>query len=400
MNLTRVDGYQNVNHLQLQPLAEVLTTNSEHVCEINDIESENKKDPSIALPNWTSLKTFEAETTLWDKVSRIVNIFIFVASLYGAYALITRQTGLLAYASYLSLGLAARKVVSTIIGYLVYPAAFSSLYQHRRDYIKAEGDDQIQRLEGRGCIVRKISLYKSGTTYNAVLIAPSQSIENGKWTINALGNGMAMEPYISRLVEENFDNESNTLLVNGPSVGSNNGWPTRYQMGAGFEAGIQLLEREVEATHIIMRGLSLGGGMMGEAILNHDFTEGMKKNIRYLSITDRSFSRLSAIAAAFVAQIVKLIFYITGTELDGVGAARKLSQLGIQQIVIQHKSKDGTGGDGVIPNNVSTAYELHADQTLTNKIFLESKSVSHNGPLPDKIKNKLNDHIKDFLENT
>lgn len=38
-------------------------------------------------------------------------------------------------------------------------------------------------------------------------------------------------------------------------------------------------------------------------------------------------------AGAFVGQIVEPIFYMTGTELDGVAAARKLSQLGIQQNV-------------------------------------------------------------------
>ncbi len=129
--------------------------------------------------------------------------------------------------------------------------------------------------------------------------------------------------------------------------------------GAGFEAGMKFLEREVKATHIIMRGLSLGGGMMGEAILNHDFTAGMKKDIRYLFIADRSFSRLSTVAVALVGLVVQPIFYITGTEPDGVAAACKLSQLGIQQIIIQHTSERGNGSDYVIPDNASLAYELH-----------------------------------------
>jgi hypothetical protein len=170
-------------------------------------------------------------------------------------------------------------------------------------------------------------------------------------------------------------------------------------MGAGFEAGIRFLEREVKAVHIIMRGLSLGGGMMGEAVLNHDFTEGMKKDIRYLSITDRSFSRLSTIAEALVGQIVKPIFYITGTELDGVAAARKLSQLGIQQIIIQHTSEGGTGSDYVIPDSTSLAYELHKDPTLESKVFLESQFITHNGQLPGNIENSLKRKIQEFVKN-
>lgn len=136
---------------------------------------------------------------------------------------------------------------------------------------------------------------------------------------------------------------------------------------------------------------------MGEAIINHDFTEGMKKNIRYLSISDRSFSCLSTIAGILVSNIVKPIFYITGVELDGVGAARKLSQLGIRQIVIQHISIDGTGSDSSIPDNASLAYELHKDTTPKDKIFLESESISHNTSLPSDIENGLEYQIKEFI---
>lgn len=344
-------------------------------------------------PSWLSLSKFEADTTVSDKASRVANNLTFGTSLYGMYSMLSGGTGLLAYASYISMGLAARKIASTLFGYLVYPAANTS----GDEYVAEQGRKEIQNLQSKGFIAKKLSLYKSGTRYDAILITHQDTIKNGNWTINALGNGMAMEFSVSQLAKKNFANKCNTLLINGPSVSQSGGWPTRYQMGAGFEAGLQFLEREVQATHILMHGLSLGGGMLGEAILNHDFNENTK-GIRYLSITDRSFSRLSTVAGALVGKIVPPIFQMTGTELDGVGAAKKLSQLGIRQIVIQHTSEGDKGNDYVIPDNASLAYELHKDPTNANKIFLESESIIHNGPLPGDIEDRLNQQIQEFIK--
>lgn len=146
-----------------------------------------------------------------------------------------------------------------------------------------------------------------------------------------------------------------------------------------------------------MRGLSLGGGMIGEAILHHDFTEGLKKDIRYLVISDRSFSRLATVAGAITHQLVKPIFYLVGLELDGVAAARKLSHLNIEQMIIQHISGGGAGNDGVIPDNASLAYELHKGSTLKHKTFLESKSIEHNDFLPPEIEADLCARIEKIL---
>lgn len=377
--------------------------------------------------NWLTLNTFEADTTVSEKVNRLANNVVFGASLYGLYAFATGGTGVAVYASYLSMGLAARKIASTTVGYLVYPAAFTSFphaagtavgslatkltgnpeisqlvkfFIRGREYYAEYGINEMKSLESKGFIARKISLYKSGTKYDAIIITHPDMINNGNWTIHALGNGMTMESKIVNEAKFNFANKCNTLLVNGPSVSQSEGWPTRYQMGAGFEAGIKFLERVVNASHIIMHGFSLGGGMMGEAILNHDFTYGMKKDIKYLSITDRSFSRLSTIAGVLLGQLVEPIIHLTGSEIDGVGAARKLSELGIRQILIQHASPGSAGSDSEIPDKASLAYELHKDTTLTDKIYLESKYIGHNSSLPSEIQGQLTDQIKKFVANS
>lgn len=397
MNFNELSEYQNpsIDNQESQSFPEMIGGNQGRFRKID--KAPTKKNENFET-DWLSVSKYEAETDTLDKVSRVMNNLAFGAAIYGFYSFTTGGTGIIDYASYLSMGLAARKIASTTIGYLVYPAAITSFPCCGKGYLEKQGKREILNLEDENFIVRKIALYKSGTKYDAVLITHQDTIVNGNWTINALGNGMTMECFISGVAKENFRNKCNTLLINGPSVSHSGGWPTRYQMGAGFEVGLKFLEREVRATHIIMHGFSLGSGMIGEAILTHDFTEGMKKDIRYLSISDRSFSRLSSIAAALVGKIVKPIFYLTGTELDGVGAALKLSQLGIRQIVIQHRSKDGTGSDHVIPDNCSLAYELHKDSTFENKIFLESESITHNGLLPRNIEESLKHEIQEFIE--
>jgi len=346
--------------------------------------------------DWKLLTTYQAKSSSQEKVYRAVNIIVLGTALYGAGAIFTGPVGLVTYAGWI---LGVRKIASTAIGYLVYPIAFETLLGTVNYCIKM---DEMERdsLKKAGYLVKKISVYKSGIKYDAAIIGHTSTIDNGKWTIHALGNGMAMECFMFETAKKNLKNKSNTLLMNGPSVCESGGWPTRYQMGAGFEAGIQLLEHGIRATHIVMQGLSLGGGMMAEAILNHDFTEGKNRKISYLSISDRTFSRLSTIAGDIAGSVVEGIFYVIDAELDGIGAAKKLSHLDIRQIVIQHISPDARGSDGVIPDSPSLAHKLHQEGGLRNKVFLESDEIVHNGELPRNIESKLNEELQRFFQNS
>lgn len=342
--------------------------------------------------DWKTLETYNAKTTSEEKICRIANNLVFGAAIYGAYSYMTGPLGLVSYAA---MALASRKVASTLIGYFAYPAAFTSL-----PFVKGKfqiyGLWQAFLLKEQDFIVRKISIYKSGVKYDAAIIGHSTTIDNGKWTIQALGNVMAMEPFLQSLAEQNYKIKSNTLLINGPSVSESGGWPTRYQMGAGFEAGLQLLENEIKATHIIMQGLSLGGGMMAEAILQHDFKPELERNIHYMSVSVCTFSRLSSIAMHIASRLLGPILYVVNAELDGIGAARKLSDLKITHIIIQHSSEDSLGTDGVIPDNISLAHELHQEEGLNNKIFLESGDVEHS-EYPEEIRRRFRQELDLFF---
>lgn len=342
-----------------------------------------------------SISSFVAETTTAEKVKRVVNNFAFIAGMYSFYLLTRWEKGLLTRCEKgfcLTIGLIAPRIAQALVGYYLYPIAFTSFPFCKGVYVAESGKRNIAEIKSSNFIVKKVSLYKSGIKYDAALITHPDTMKNGNWIIHALAHPSPMEYFISSLAWENYHNNCNTLLVNGPSVMQSGGWPTRYQMGAGFEAGIRFLEKVIQATHIIMCGHFFGGGTMREAIINHDFTEGMRNGIRYLSITDRSFSRLSATAGP----LLKWILYITGMEFDGVGAAHKLSQLKIQQIIIQHRSEGGTGSDGMTPDTDSLAYELHKDSSLKHIIFLESELITHQS-IPKEIKDDLKIQIEKFI---
>jgi hypothetical protein len=340
---------------------------------------------------WQSLKDFTASTTSSEKVWRVVNNLIFAAAGLAIVAIISRKIRLappaLSYASYAVIALAVRKIASTLIGYAAYPATITS----HTSLLSREEDVALQDLNQKGFVTQKISLHKSGVTYDAILIGHQDTIANGKWSIHALGNGMAMEQLMDSIPGDNKIFEANTLLINGPGVGHSQGYPTRYQMGAGFEAGLQFLEKEVKATHIVLQGLSLGGGMMAEATLAHEFDT---TTFKYLAISDRTFSRLSAIATAIVGFTATVAFFLTGAELDTIAGAEKLKQLKIEHIIIQHDSKDNCGADGVIPDRVALAAKLEKTPTRT---FLLSSDVRHLGNLPLAIAKPLLEKMETFF---
>ncbi len=338
---------------------------------------------------WQTIKDFTASTTVSEKVWRVVHPVIFLSAAWGLYTLVggKKQPISTVLACYLPIVLAVRKIVSTLLGYAVYPAIVVAWY-YKNDVKEMDEEGKVN-LRNNGFYFREISLHKSGTTYVGMVIGYPPIIGNRKWAIHALGNNQPLETIIYEAAYKNWKNGCNTLLINGPGVSKSGGFPTRYQLGAGFEAGLQFLEKEVKATHIIFKGFSLGNGMMSEAVLNHTFL----KNVRYLGVSDRTFGRLSAIAAYLYGVIATVVFYSTGTELDGISAAKKLSDLEIKQIIIQHSGKDGSN-DGIIPHPVSLASAI---RNLDQKVVLESPNILHIGSLPEQIEKNLDEHVKRFL---
>lgn len=354
---------------------------------------------SRMVPEWQSTSHFTANIELKDRIYRIANDLFFVSGFYGIYAICAGISGLGLYLSCAAAIFSVRKIGAAVLGHAIYPASLTSYpCVKERFNFEIEGLWQGRWLQSNGYDVRKITLHKSGTNYDAYLISHPSTEKTGRFAIHALGNCMTMEHFMIRLAKEDLSQKCTTLLINGPAVGLSRGWPTQYQMGAGFEAGLQFLERVAKASHIVMKTFSLGNGMMSEAILQHDFTEGMKRKIRYLCISQCSFSRLSTIAKALIGRVAKPVLFVVGLDLEGVEAARKLSDLGIAQIIVQHRSNDDSGSDGIIPDRTSLAFELRKDPLLKKKIFIESEHITHTHPLPKAVQNSLNQNILQFFK--
>ncbi len=334
-----------------------------------------------------SLITFYAKTTFSEKAWRVANNALFSAAVYSGYALASgnvRNIPRIVY--YISLALAVRKIVATVLGYCTYFAITRTQAE-----LEALEEVEVEDIERQRYTVETVILNKSGVSYTAKAITHPTIAGNGNWCLNALGNYDVIEEKMGEIARENFKRNFNTLIINGPAVGKSflgKLWvfPTRYQFGAGFEAGLQYLE--TKAKYIAIRAHSIGNGMVSEAILQHDFKIG---SIAYLLISDRTFSRLSAIARAFVGVIAPVLFTLSGAELDGVAAAQKWTDLGLPQIIIQNGIESGT--DEIIPDDVGLAKEF---RDYPDKKLLLSR-MRHNGPLPEFVEQRLDGLIKNFL---
>lgn len=302
--------------------------------------------------------------------------------------------------AFTSLVLAARKVISIAIGYIIYPVAAESLL---KDY-KIAREDAGKNLKW----VNPITLSKNGVNYEGFLVASDiKNLTNGDWVQVAGGNGSVAEESLNLL--PGAFNGKNILFINGPGVGRSSGVPTSYNMGAAQEAGLQFLEDVVKAKKILLYGLSLGGGAQAKAISMHTF----KKDVGYMVWSDRTFDKLSNAASAMVTCLAKPAFFILGIELDGVKGAKKLQELNIPHLVTQNNKQsdngdilahegaiDSSGSDGVIANNASLYVGLRKNDIcdLPRIQFFGNKDVPHTDTLKHTILASVGKCIQNFFE--
>jgi CHLPS protein DUF818 len=348
---------------------------------------------AVSMQPFPWRKEFTAKTTLFESILRLVNNLIFVGAGATVALLVCRKIQLLppgvAYGAYFTVALAVRKIFATVIGYIAYPATTDSS-RYRQELISEERNT-LRALRKEGYIAEKIKLHKSGVIYDVTLVAHKDKINNGKWSIHALGNAAAIElqEVLYDIPKRNCTLGANTLLINGPAVVRSTGFPTPYQMGAGFEAGLQYLSQEVKATRIAFHGLSLGGAMMSKAVLMHQFDS----KIRYFGVFDRTFSRLSDFAYELAGSIGQVFVLMVGAQLNTVSGVEKLRQLGIPHMIIQHTSHKNQGTDGTIPDRISLAANF---KNSTSNQLLLSQEIKHFG-LPVDIKNQRDERLMNFF---
>ncbi len=340
-----------------------------------------------------SLPPFEAETTFKEKAIRTSRRLLAAvcpfSCLYAIYSFSSGPVGWLAYASLIPALLTAKKALEVATGCLIYPMArnsFSTCFQRR---VCVYQNRFVYQMHEKGYNVERMTLEKSGACYSAFLVTQTDFPEN-VWTVHDFAATVFFEENRRLFVKQDIDFWTNALIVSGPTVGESSGTPTRFQMGAGIEAGMQFLEKDKKATHIILHGIYHGGGAVAEAVLQHNFPSSL--STRYLVISECAYSRLTDVIGSACGPLVKAPCKWLGHELDGVAAAKKLSELGITQIVIQHGEDQRC--DCFVPKEVSLASEV---ASLPHKIVIAAEEESPSGRRSQAVDKQIRILIAAFL---
>jgi alpha/beta superfamily hydrolase len=253
-------------------------------------------------------------------------------------------------------------------------------------------------LKRDGFVVRHVSLEKNGARYSGMLVGRKDKIQNGKWVLQATGNLEPIETSAKQFAKLYAQCGFNTLLINGPGVCRSKGEADPKTMGEAQALGLSFLETAIKAKKIVISGRSLGGAATSQAILQHTF----KKDVKYLVMRQMTFDRASTICSKIVESAVPLLsgfakFLVqwSGCEMDSVEASKKLSKLGIKEVIVQNGNRhvhsfevpkpEDFASDGVIPADASLGKALVSEGVTKNKIFYCLKGLGHMDLAPESL---------------
>lgn len=222
----------------------------------------------------------------------------------------------------IGLGILAHRLVGKIMF-----CGWKDVNEERKDFIKSFCGKKSDPIQPAIVMAKRINLLVDGLIVDAFICGKPENINNGKWTLVATGVGRCMEDIHDKFFTGLAAYEQNYLFFNYAGVGGSDGLPSKDRIVNAYSAALHFLEDSqvgIGAKEITCLGRSIGAGVQGEALKNHTF----QPQIKYTSIRDRSFSRLSDVA--WYTKILKL-----GWEFNGVSASKKLEKLGIDEIILQ-----------------------------------------------------------------
>jgi alpha-beta hydrolase superfamily lysophospholipase len=167
---------------------------------------------------------------------------------------------------------------------------------------------------------------------------PARGINNGRWLLASNGNG---EFYEYKLHDHTFKQiltqlNGNAIVFNYPGVASSSGWPNRFAMMKAYHALLNFLEDQekgVGAQEIIGYGHSLGGAVQGDALLTHDFKQGIK----YVFVKSLTFSNLRVTAALLTNRLLGLLVRVLNWNMGSEESSKKLR---VPEIIMQTANVD------------------------------------------------------------
>jgi hypothetical protein len=238
-----------------------------------------------------------------------------------------------------------------------------------------------ESLVADGYIVRRFCVETEDLHFDACLVGHAESIHSGNWVMVALpGHGDDLEHALVATVRWCHALGLNVLMINGPETGRSEGRRTWKALGDSCEAGLQFLEKTVQARKILMlrEGL-LGGPAMGRAILDHDFASQQEQGREYYCLSLHAIDKLSK--ASTVSRVWLRLFGVeTRAPID---SSRRLSELGISEIVVNacdHSCPNGLlyvhTGDAIEHPEEEHPEEEHPEEEASAS-FLPGASLGH-----------------------
>lgn len=251
---------------------------------------------------------------------------------------------------------------------------------------------------------KRITVKVDGLKIDAMIVGKASTLNNGRWMLHSNGNGAFYEDKLKRYDFKQILSEvnSNAIVFNYPGVGASSGLPQRKTMEKAYRAMLNLLEDQNEgigAKEIIGYGHSIGGGVQGDALRNHE----LKEDIKYVFVKDRTFSNLSKTASLITIKPLGFLVKLLGWNIDSIVSSRALQA---PEIIMQTANVLDTQeiddssviiNDGLLPVDASLAKVLLEDSECPkhNKVFIgvpETHSVNLNDTTI------LTTKINEFLE--
>lgn len=241
---------------------------------------------------------------------------------------------------------------------------------------------------------KRITVEVDGYKIDAMIVGKASTLNNGRWVLASNGNGEFYEDKLScnndfrRILSEI---KSNGIVFNYPGVGASSGLPSREAMAKAYRAMLNLLEDQkngIGAKEIIGYGHSIGGGVQGDALKNHD----LKKDVKYVFVKSRTFSDLSTTASTLTIKPLGFLVKILGWNMNNVKSSK---QLQAPEIIMQTAAVEKCEqlsdslkiiDDGIISAKASLAKALLDDNNFINqnKVFIGMEEC-HNERLSNPL---------------
>jgi hypothetical protein len=217
-------------------------------------------------------------------------------------------------------------------------------------------------------LLREVVVEGAQCRTTGLVISSADTMLNRKWVLQATGSDQSIENYTRYFGRLWLNRGYNTLLLQGPGAPLTEGASSPFNLGEAQRLGIRFLETVLQAREIVLSGLSLGGGTIGEAILQHNFLTG-ENAPQYRVIRTITFSSLKDVIAETVNGPVAALSRVLGCEMRNFESSKRLSELRIPETIVGCGDGQRWLPDDVIGAGASLGRQVSA-ANLTLKTFV------------------------------